>query len=59
MSKQRLLDILVTALISAAIAFLQSMLMHLTTLPNVTADPALAAGIGGILSAGKFYGKTA
>jgi len=52
LTRQRLLEIFYTALMGAGIAFIQSLLMSLTSHPNIVADPALAAGIGGVLRAG-------
>lgn len=52
MTRQRLLDIIMTALVSAFIAFLQGILMGMTSTTIPPADPALAAGIGGIIKMG-------
>lgn len=41
-----------TALVSAFIAFLQGILMGMTSTTIPPADPALAAGIGGIIKMG-------
>lgn len=55
MTKQRFIDIVATAAFSAFIAFLQSLLMHMTSVPELTADPALAASVGGIMRAAAAY----
>ncbi len=51
MSKQRLLDIFMTALMGAAIAFLQSFLVGMTDIGIPHADPMMAsAAAAGIKS---------
>lgn len=55
MTRQRLLDILTTALVGAFIAFLQGLLMGLTQTTVPPADPALAAGFGALLKASHGY----
>ena len=55
MNRQRLLDILTTALVGAFIAFLQGLLMGMTTTTVPSADPALAAGFGAIIKASHGY----
>lgn len=46
LTKQRFLEILYTALISAGIAMMQSFIASLTSHPEITADPGTAATIG-------------
>jgi hypothetical protein len=50
MSKQKILEIIITALLSAGIAFLQSLLVQHTATVIPIPDPATAGGIGAILS---------
>ena len=52
MTRQRFVDILITAIIGAGIAFLQSLLLGLTGTHIPTPDPVVAAAAGGTL---KFY----
>lgn len=52
LSKQRLLEIFYTALMGAFIAFLQSFLTGMVSTTAPVADPAMAAGIAGVLRAG-------
>lgn len=48
MTKERFLDILLTALVGAGIAFLQSLLAGLATHPMPVASPEMAAMAAGI-----------
>ncbi len=52
LSKQRLLEIFYTALIGAAIAFLQSFLAGFSDIALPHADPVVAGGVAGALRAG-------
>jgi len=55
MTRQRLIDIVTTALVGAFIAFLQALLMGMTATTIPPADPALAAGFAGLLKASHGY----
>lgn len=55
MTKERLYDIFLTALIGASIAFLQSLLVGLTTHNIPVASPEIAATAAGAL---KFWNLT-
>lgn len=46
--KQRLLDILITALVGAGIAFMQSLLTGLVGLDVPQANPEVAGGVAGL-----------
>lgn len=46
--KQRLLDILITALVGAGIAFMQSLLTGLVGLDVPQANPEIAGGVAGL-----------
>jgi hypothetical protein len=48
-TKQKLLEILITALLSAGIAFLQGLLQHTLNQSLPTADPVVAGGIGALI----------
>lgn len=50
-NKQKIFEIILTALISAGIAFLQNLLTHLAGLETISNSPEIAGGIGAVLSA--------
>lgn len=50
MTKKKIIEIVVTALISAGIALLTNVLSQLTNVWNVTADPEVAGSIGGLIA---------
>lgn len=53
--KQRIYEILLTAVISAGIAFLQSLLAHIGTPAQVTVDPLTAGLTGAIIHGARNY----
>jgi len=59
MTRQRLIDIIVTACVGALIAFLQGILAGLTSTGMPATDPALAAGFGAIIKASHGYIRAA
>lgn len=54
MTRQRLLDIFLTALMGATIAFLQSFLVGLTSTGIPVADPSIAAGAAAVAKGALF-----
>jgi hypothetical protein len=48
-NKQKIFEIIITALAGAGIAFLQSILTELLKIDSPSASPQLAAGIAGLI----------
>jgi len=50
MTKKKFFEIVITALISAGIAFLTNLLSSLSSNVNITTDPEVAGGIGALIA---------
>jgi len=51
MTKKKIIEIVITALVSAGIAFLTNLLSQLTNTWEITANPEVAGAIGGTIHA--------
>lgn len=55
MNKRKILEILITALISAGIAFLTNLLGLMTEQNLIHVDPVISGGIGGIITTARRF----
>ena len=55
MTKQRIYEILLTAVISAGIAFLQNLLAHIGSTQPVTLDPLTVSMVGATIHGARAY----